>query len=186
MRNILLLISLGFYAISADPAGAQPLQVTAAVGAPTTISEGLRFTIHSAILGEDTTVFVSTPTSYDGARRYPVLYLTDGQFNFDEARSSAGFLSRNVLIPQMIVVGIVNKDRTRDLYATKSDFKFGSSTVPFPNSGNADKFLEFIQRELIPWVDANYGTMPLRISAGHSAGGNFALQAMRTDPIRMR
>src|SRR6185312_4044017 len=89
---VLLLISLGFYATSADPAGAQPLQATAAVGAPTTISEGLRFTIHSAILGEDRSVFVSTPPSYDGARRYPVLYLTDVQFNFDEARSSAGRL----------------------------------------------------------------------------------------------
>jgi Predicted hydrolase of the alpha/beta superfamily len=183
LRNILLLVSLGFYATSANSAGAQPLQTTAVVGAPTTISEGQRFTLHSAILGEDRVVFVSMPPSYDGTRRYPVLYLTDGQFNFDEARSSAGFLSRNVLIPQTIVVGVVNKDRTRDLYATKSDFKFGSSTMPFPNSGNADKFLEFIQRELIPWVDANYRTMPLRIFAGQSAGGNFALHAMRTEPM---
>jgi predicted alpha/beta superfamily hydrolase len=183
LRSLLLLISLVFYATSSDAAGAQPLQTIAVVGAPTTISEGQRFTLHSAIVGEDRVVFVSTPPSYDGARRYPVIYLTDGQFNFDEARSSAGFLSRNVLIPQMIVVAIVNKDRTRDLYATKSNFKFGSSTIPFPNSGNADKFLEFIQRELIPWVDANYRTMPLRILAGQSAGGNFALHSMRTEPM---
>jgi predicted alpha/beta superfamily hydrolase len=180
LRNILLLTFLVF---DATVAWAQPLPTNQVVGAPTTISEGQRFTLHSAILGEDRVVFVSTPPSYDGAGRYPVLYLTDGQFNFDEARSSAGFLSRNVLIPQMIVVGIANKDRTRDLYATKSDFKFGSRTIPFPTSGNADKFLEFIQRELIPWVNENYRTTSLRILAGHSAGGNFALHAMRTEPM---
>lgn len=182
MRNIFALSALFLLSVSRSVV-AQPVHMAEAVGPPSTISEGQRFTLHSKILGEDRLVFISTPPSYDGGRRYPVLYLTDAQFNFDEARSSAGFLSRNVLIPQMIVVGIVNKDRTRDLYATKADFKFGSKTIPFPTSGNADKFLEFIQRELIPWVDANYHTMPLRLFAGHSAGGNFALHAMRTKPM---
>lgn len=183
MRKMFVLTALIFSLIVVDGAVAQPTHTTAVVGAPTTISEGQRFTLHSSVLGEDRVVFVSTPPSYDSGRRYPVLYLTDGQFNFDDARSSSGFLSRNVLIPQMIVVAIVNKDRTRDLYATKADFKSGSRTIAFPNSGNADKFLEFIQRELIPWMDANYRTIPLRILAGQSAGGNFALHAMRTEPM---
>jgi len=150
---------------------------------PGTIAIGERVTLHSAVLGEDRVVFVSPPASYDGERRYPVLYLTDGQFNFEQARATVGFLSRNVLIPQMVVVGIVNTDRTRDLYATRADFKFGTRTIPFPTSGNADKFLEFIQTELMPWVDANNRTTSLRLFAGHSAGGYFALHAMRTKPL---
>jgi hypothetical protein len=184
MRSILALSAV-LLSLDATPSAVpQPAQPATVVGAPTTISEGQRFTLHSTILGEDRVVFVSTPPSYNGHRRYPVLYLTDAQFNFDEARSSAGFLSRNVMIPQMIVVGIVTiKDRTRDLYSTRADFKFGKTTISFPTSGNGDHFLEFIQSELIPWMDANYRTMPLRLLAGHSAGGNFALHAMRTKPM---
>jgi predicted alpha/beta superfamily hydrolase len=174
-----LLLSLAV----APSALAQPVQPVTAVGAPATISGGDRITLHSAILGADRVVFVATPASYDGERRYPVLYLTDGQFNFDQARSTVGFLSRNVLIPQMIVVGIVNTDRTHDLYSTRADFKSGARTIPFPTSGNGDNFLEFIQKELVPWVDANYRTMPLRLLTGHSAGGNFALHAMRAKPL---
>jgi uncharacterized protein len=183
MRGILALSAVLLSLVVAPGALAQPpAKPAAVVGAPTTISEGERVTLHSAVLGEDRVVFVSTPVSYDGRRSYPVLYLTDGQFNFDQARSTVGFLSRNVMIPQMIVVGIVNRDRTRDLYSTRADFKIGPRTIPFPTSGNGDNFLGFIQQELIPWVDANYRTTPLRLFAGHSAGGNFALHAMRTRP----
>jgi predicted alpha/beta superfamily hydrolase len=49
-------------------------------------------------------------------------------------------------------------------------------------SGNADRFLEFIEKELVPWTEATYRTAPLRVLAGHSAGGNFALHAMRVRP----
>jgi hypothetical protein len=86
------------------------------------------------------------------------------------------------MIPDLIVVGVTNPDRTRDLYATRADFKRGGQTIPFPTSGNADRFLEFFETELITWTEANYRTDPLRILAGHSAGGNFALHAMRTKP----
>ena len=144
---------------------------------------GERFTRHSKILGEERTVFISVPVSYaQGTQRYPVLYLTDAQFEFDQSRSSAAFLARNRLIPEVIVVGVTNNDRTSDFYATKADFKANGRTIPFPNSGHADQFLEFLEKELIPWVESAYRTVPLRILAGHSAGGYFALHAMRAKP----
>ena len=80
------------------------------------------------------------------------------------------------------VVGVTNPDRVRDLYATRADFKYNARTIPFPTSGKADQFLAFVERELIPWVERTYRTSDLRILAGHSAGGNFALHAMRTKP----
>jgi predicted alpha/beta superfamily hydrolase len=141
---------------------------------------GERFTLHSKILGEERTVFVLVPVSYaQGTQRYPVLYLTDAQWQFDQSRTSAAFLARNGLIPEIIIVGVANSDRTRDLYATKADFKLNGRTIPFPTSGNADQFLEFLEKELIPWIESTYRTTPLRILAGHSAGGNFALHTMR-------
>lgn len=157
--------------------------ICATHGMADTIACGERSTLHSKILGEDRTVFLSVPASYaQGTQRYPVLYLTDAQFEFDQSRSSAAFLARNGLIPEVIVVGVTNKDRTSDFYATKADFKAPGRTIPFPNSGHADQFLEFIEKELIPWVDSTYRTTPLRILAGHSAGGYFALHAMRVRP----
>jgi predicted alpha/beta superfamily hydrolase len=144
---------------------------------------GERFTLHSKILGEERTVFISVPVSYRrGTQRYPVLYLTDAQWQFDQSRSSAAFLARNGLIPEIIIVGVANSDRTRDLYATKADFKQNGRTIPFPTSGKADQFLEFLEKELIPWIESTYRATSLRILAGHSAGGNFALHTMRVRP----
>lgn len=140
-------------------------------------------TLHSKILGEDRTVFVALPTSYArSSQKYPVLYLTDAQWQFDHTRTTAAFLTRNGIIPEMIIAGVTNPDRTRDLYATRADLKLKGRTIPFPNSGNADQFVEFFEKELISWTDATYRTSPLRILAGHSAGGNFALHAMRVKP----
>ena len=148
-----------------------------------TVAVGERVTLQSRVLGEKRTVFVSLPASDQlSNQRYPVLYLTDAQWQFDQTRSTANFLSRNELIPEMIIVGVANADRTRDLYATKADFTNNGQTVSFPTSGNADQFLGFIETELIPWVESKYRTMPLRILAGHSAGGNFAMHTMRTRP----
>ncbi len=152
-------------------------------GAAETISAGERLTLPSKILGEERTVFVSLPASYGrGAQRYPVLYMTDAQINFSHVRTTADFLARNGFIPEVIIVGVVNVDRTRDLYATRADFKANGRTIPFPNSGNADRFLAFFEDELIPWAESRYRTAPLRILAGVSAGGNFALHAMRVKP----
>ena len=158
-------------AINTPEAGAQLLPPAASI------------TLHSRALGEDRTVFVAVPESYErGAGRYPVVYLTDANWNFAHTRSSAQLLARNRIIPEVIVVGMTNPDRTHDLYATRADFTRDGQTIRFPTSGKADQFLEFVSRELIPWVERSYRTSELRILAGHSAGGNFALHAMRTKP----
>jgi predicted alpha/beta superfamily hydrolase len=148
-----------------------------------TVAVGERLTLRSQVLGEERTVFVSLPGSYKrSVQKYPVLYLTDAQWQFDQTRSTAVFLARNGLLPEMIIVAVTNTDRTRDLYASRADFKQNGRTIPFPTSGNADRFLEFFEKELIPWTEATYRTAPLRILAGHSAGGNFALHTMRVRP----
>ena len=49
--------------------------------------------------------------------------------------------------------------------------------IPFPTSGNADRFLEFVARELIPWTEKTYRTSELRVLAGHSAGGKQSANA---------
>jgi len=136
---------------------------------------GERIALPSKVMGEERTLFVSTPESYArSTRRYPVLYLTDAEAQFENTRATAAFLSRNGFMPEVIVVGVTNTDRTRDLTP--------SHDPKAPTSGGADRFLDFLEKELIPFVESGYRTAPFRIFAGHSAGGNFALHAMRVKP----
>ena len=59
-------------------------------GTRKTISAGEQITLHSKILNEDRNIFVALPASYAGStQKYPVLYLTDAQFYFDQTRSTA-------------------------------------------------------------------------------------------------
>jgi hypothetical protein len=81
----------------------------------------------------------------------------------------------------MIVVGITNTDRTRDLTPTRVERRPGNVNG-FPTSGGADNFLKFIETELIPHVEKQYRVQPFRVFAGHSLGGLFTVHAMLTRP----
>jgi predicted alpha/beta superfamily hydrolase len=149
---------------------------------PITIGETV--TVRSDILDEERTVLVSTPPGYErSTERYPVLYVTDGDAHLTHTRGTADFLARNGLVPPVIVVGVANTDRTRDLTPTRATLEGRDGVVrEFPTSGGASRFLDFIEKELFPWVDAHYRTQPHRILAGHSFGGLFALYAFFTRP----
>jgi predicted alpha/beta superfamily hydrolase len=151
-------------------------------GEPITIGE--RLTVASKVLGEERTILVSTPPGYGrGQQRYPVLYLTDGDAHLTHTRGTVDFLARNGLMPQVIIVGIVNTDRNRDLTPSRVPVRtLGERTFQLPTSGGADKFLTFIETELVPWVEASYRTERFRILCGHSFGGLFATHALLTRP----
>lgn len=83
----------------------------------------------------------------------------------------------------MMIVGIPNTDRTRDLTPTRASLKNpDGSAQAFPTSGGGDKFLEFIQTELFPEIEKRYPTQPYRIFAGHSLGGLLAVHALIAHP----
>jgi len=154
----------------------------AGAGEPITIGETI--TLPSKIMGEERTILVSTPPGYDQtSQSYPVLYMTDGNQHLTHTRGTVDFLARNGLMPQVIVVGVNNTDRTRDLSPTHiASRTINGRVFESPTSGGASKFLDFFEQELFPYVDANYRTMPLRLFTGHSYGGLFALNAFFTRP----
>jgi predicted alpha/beta superfamily hydrolase len=118
-----------------------------------------------------------------GKAVYPVLYQTDAPGHVNEVGAAIDFLVTNGRMPQLIVVGIANTDRTRDLTPSRADMKNPDGTVQtFPTSGGADKFLDFIQNELMPEINKRYRTAPYRIFAGHSFGGLLAIHALITRP----
>ena len=140
-------------------------------------------TIKSAVLGEDRVVIVRTPIGYESNKvSYPVLYMTDGDAHINHTASTIEFLTQNGRIPELIIVGVTNTDRTRDLTPVKSTQKNPAGELQFPTSGGADNFLKFFETELIPEIEKQYRVQPYRIFAGHSLGGLFAIHAMITKP----
>jgi len=140
-------------------------------------------TIKSTVLGEDRIILVRTPVGYETSKlSYPVLYMTDGEAHIKHTSSSIEFLTENGRMPELIVVGVTNTDRARDLTPTKATTKNAAGDLQFPTSGGADNFLKFFETELIPEIEKQYRTQPYRIFAGHSLGGLFAIHAMMTKP----
>ncbi len=142
--------------------------------------------LKSRILSEDRSIWVHLPANYNNTTdTYPVMYLLDGEGNFNYASEMVNFLAgydRN-RIPDMIVVAIVNVNRGRDftpIYLKNAD---GSSdTNKVISTEGAGKFLKYITDEVLPYIDTHYRVQPYRILAGHSLGGLFALYAKETKP----
>src|SRR5262249_4263018 len=143
-----------------------------------------RLIVHSNVLNEDRVIWVRMPAAAKGNKEsYAVLYMTDGGSSINEIGSTIDFLADTNFMPPLIVVGITNTDRVRDLTPTRAGVKHSDGSVePFPTSGGADKFLDFIQTELIPEIDKRYATRPYRIFTGHSLGGLFAIHSLVARP----
>jgi|SRR6056297_572860 len=137
---------------------------------------GTKHTLHSNILNEDRGYWVSLPDSYNdnqsSHKRYPVLMVLDGNIHFKSIAGVVNYLSsdayRSWKIPEMIVVGVQNVDRRRDYTPDKI------ITVRENNSGGGEKFLSFLEDELIPELENNYRTDPYRILFGHSLSALLA------------
>ena len=139
------------------------------------ISIATTHTIASKILKEDRKVLISLPVGYEKTTsKYPVLVLTDGMQNIKHAIGSIELLTRTGSIPPIIVVGIQSVNRTKDFSPTVSENS--------PGSGNGPKYLEFIEKEVLPFVDSNYRTHPFRVLEGHSLGGIFTAYALMEKP----
>ena len=144
--------------------------------------------IHSKILNEDRKVYIHCPKldSADLNKRFPVLYLMDGDNHFELLAQYVDYLSRPDVsaMPKIIVIGISNTKRTRDLTPTNSilDYEGKPNSSSYELSGGNDFFLRFIETELMPVINKNYNTGPYKIFAGHSFGGISSINCMLTHP----
>lgn len=131
--------------------------------------------IKSRVLNEERTILVHVPGNYAKSNEgFPVVYMLDAHTPYNSMMS--GILEQQAWagqIPEMILVGIQNINRTRDFTPTKTEN---------PNSGGSDRFLEFIEKEVIPLVEEKYRTRPFRVFAGHSLGGLLAFYTFISRP----
>ena len=143
------------------------------------IKVGSKFVIKSNILDEERTCLISLPDSYNNSsevdKKYPIIILLDGYTHFKTASGIVHFMSsnrnRNNLMPESIIIAIENVDRERDFTVTKIKTKRPN------NMGGGRNFLNFIEKELISYIDKKYKTEPFRTLVGHSLGGLLTLNS---------
>ncbi len=137
-------------------------------------------TIFSKVLDEQREISVMLPSSYKTTptKKYPVIYRLDGAANLPLISAVLNNLKKAEAAPEVIVVAIENTDRLRDLAPTVNRDPRG----PVGQGGGSDKFLSFIESELIPFVNANYRTHDYKILSGASVAGLFTIYSLQSKP----
>jgi predicted alpha/beta superfamily hydrolase len=140
-------------------------------------------------LGNERTLRIYLPPSYgsETRRRYPVLYMHDGQNLFDPKTASYGTewnidevadrLVRQGDMEEVIVVGIDNTGDRIAEYTPGSDPRYGG--------GKLDAYAAFVAKTVKPWIDAHYRTRPGREHTavmGSSLGGLASIGIARRYP----
>jgi predicted alpha/beta superfamily hydrolase len=116
-------------------------------------------------------------------KHYPVIYVTDGYWDFEKLHAIQGSLVFDKVSPEFIIVGMGYAGTDLDYGTLRtwelSPVRFGND----PKTGNAADFLETIEKAIIPLVEREYRADPAhRVLGGASLGGLFTLYAMYTKP----
>lgn len=160
--------------------------------------------IQSSVVAQTFRIRVLRPVSrIDESERFPVLYVTDGDHFFDALTNIALSLQNSGETPRFILVGIgyanargIGLLRARDLYTHEFRMRLRpllQHAVNAPLATEADdletitettdatEFLQFIRKELIPFIDIHYPSVPHDNNYfGYSAGAGFGLYTLFT------
>lgn len=128
---------------------------------------------------------VYLPPSYNSSnsKKYPVFYMHDGQNIFDKATGAFGkewyvdekveYLIKKNVIEELIIVGVYNGlDQRINEYTYTQNSEYGG--------GNGSNYLEFLVKEVKPFIDKNYRTKSDRTNTaigGSSLGGLISTYA---------
>lgn len=141
------------------------------------------FTIESKAVNEKRVINVYTPPGYEssGKRKYPVLYMPDGGMteDFPHVANTVDSLIATRAIPPMIVVGIENTERRRDVTGPTT---VKSDSAIAPRVGGSAAFRAFIREEVIPDVERRYRTTTDRTIVGESLAGLFVVETFLLEP----
>jgi len=137
------------------------------VSTPINIEIGNLYKIKSSILKEERNLLIHLPEEYqESKKKYPVIYVLDGDSHFHHASNAATILQENERMPESIIVAIPNNQGTRGRDLARE----------------RDKFKQFIKEEVISFVEKNYRTTKHKTIFGHSMAGAFVLNYLATEP----
>ena len=138
---------------------------------------------YSTVLNEERKIVVHLPLNYskESSKKYPVMYVLDaGRLDFDIS-DRLFTLSSSGIVPECIIVGIVNNKNTRERDLTPPFMQTEVDDKKSP-AGQGDKFLNHIETELIPLIDSSYRTASYQTISGHSRAGLFVLYTLIEHP----
>ncbi len=128
--------------------------------------------IDSSILGEKRRVLIHLPKNYNKSKTYPVLYVLDGSSQDFRMAAIIEILNYTELVPEMIIVGIPNTDRNRDLTPHYILQETNGESL-----GQGNTFLDFLEKELLPKITDTYPANGYAMLAGHSRAALFTYYA---------
>ncbi|MFT3701301.1 MAG: alpha/beta hydrolase-fold protein [Agriterribacter sp.] len=175
MKKYLLPILLPFVTIACSESADKKEQEHRA-------TNGNTFRMYSKNVLDTFMIFVNLPNGYkeQHSQKYPVVYLLDANLYFDIIATTLNKYSDVGLAPSVILIGIGYKDfPTMDSLRTRDDtYPTAIPEYEMSVSGGADKFLSFINNELVPKIDKEYKVdTSKRVLMGHSLGGYFTSYA---------
>lgn len=134
-------------------------------------------------------LFVALPPDYaTSGKKYPVLYICDGYWDFTLINGFYGNLRYDQAVPDFIIIGLGYQNAS-----TNAEFdvlrRYDYTIIPDAHdpkagrTGHAAEFLAVIETEIIPFVEMEYRVDPsYRVLSGNSLGGLFSLYAMFAKP----
>jgi hypothetical protein len=189
--TVLALFGAGTVSAQSTPIQGPP-RLIAQSATPVQASRGgsaQSFEIVSAIMKEPRKVLIVLPASYAQSapgRRYPVTVVLDGELLLAPVAAVSDELSRNGQIPESVIVAIENAGATDRLSADdKRVYDLTPPGLSVSGSGlneGGDRFLDFIDREVLPAVDRQFRTAAPRTLIGVSSGAILATYAAATRP----
>lgn len=127
----------------------------------------------SQVVDDQYRIFQYFPPNYNftDEQDYPVVFLLDADWYFEELAFEVGEMIRNGEIPPVFIYGIGFLESPNTLRFR--DYTFPSDPEEYEiETGGADQFRAFLETELIPDLEAQHATNPAQyILMGHSLGG---------------
>jgi predicted alpha/beta superfamily hydrolase len=175
------LVALAAVAACARPAPT-PRCPQAEPARPAAAALGEALTFDSTVLGERRVINVYLPPGYaTSTERFPVLYMPDGGMgeDFPHVVGSVDVSIKNAVIRPVIVVGIENTERRRDLVGPTT---VAEELEAAPHAGGADRFRAFLRDELKPFIAERYRTSEESAIVGESLAGLFVVETLLLEP----
>jgi predicted alpha/beta superfamily hydrolase len=143
------------------------------------------FKLYSKTAEDTFYISVNLPDSFylKPKATYPVIYVLDGNNNFEILKTIGKKYSEFEILPQMIIVGVGYKDNPTLMRQRLDDLTYPKCILPLFDSlelgGGAEGFYSFMVNDLSPLIDKTYQVDTTnRILFGHSLSGYFSCYAL--------
>jgi uncharacterized protein len=140
-------------------------------------------TLKAKDTGREYDLYIHRAGAATDGKKYPVLFVLDGQWDFKLMDSVYGGLFYDKFVPEMIIVGITYSGEKPNYDALRAMDYTPTPVKDLAGSGDAAKFLAFLKNEVIPLAEKDYNADPARrVLMGSSFGGLFTLYALFSEP----